>query len=56
MDRRLLEVVVCPCCRGKLEYREAPEGLACLHDRLFFPIHEDIPVLLVDEARPLDPN
>jgi len=56
IDKKLLEIVVCPCCRGKLEYREATDGLVCLRDRLFFLIREGIPVLLVDEARPLDPE
>ncbi len=56
IDRKLLEIVVCPCCHGKLEDQEASGGLFCPHDRLLFPIQEGIPVLLVDEARPLDPK
>lgn len=56
IDRKLLEIVVCPCCHGKLEDQEASGGLFCPHDRLLFPIREGIPVLLVDEARPLDPK
>ncbi len=54
IDSALLDMIVCPNCLGKLEYRETSGGFACLQDRLFFPIREGIPVLLVDEARPLE--
>ncbi len=54
IDSALLDMIVCPNCLGKLEYQETPGGFVCLQDRLFFPIREGIPVLLVDEARPLE--
>ncbi|MFA6303305.1 MAG: Trm112 family protein [Legionella sp.] len=49
MDKKLLEILVCPLCKGKLLYKK-PE-LICLFDRLAFPIREDIPVMLEHEAR-----
>lgn len=53
MDSRLLEVLVCPLCKGPLRFdREAAE-LICAHDRLAFPVRDGIPVMLEDEARRL---
>lgn len=49
MDKRLLELLVCPLCKGKLIIKK-PE-LICKFDRLAFPIHDDIPVMLEHEAR-----
>ena len=55
MDARLLDILVCPVCKGPLLYRKAPSNaeLICRADRLAFPIREDIPVMLEDEARKL---
>ena len=51
MDSKLLDILVCPLCKGPLHYdREAAE-LICRADRLAFPIRDGIPVMLVDEAR-----
>lgn len=53
LDHKLLGVLVCPICKGDLIYdREAAE-LICRPDRLAYPIRDDIPVMLSDEARPL---
>lgn len=52
MDNRLLEIVACPICTGKLRYQ--PEELICLNDALAFPIRDGIPVLLENEARALN--
>lgn len=56
IDGLLLEIVVCPSCLGKLEYREEVPGLVCTGERLMFPIRDGIPVLILEEARPLDPG
>ena len=56
MDARLLDILVCPICKGPLVYRKAEGELVCKGDRLAFPIRDDIPVMLEDEARRLDPN
>ena len=50
----LLDLLVCPRCRGPLRYETAPESLVCERDRLRYPVQDDIPVLLFDEALPLD--
>ncbi len=56
MDTRLLDILVCPLCKGPLVYRKGEGELICKADRLAFPIRDDIPVMLEDEARKLDPN
>jgi uncharacterized protein YbaR (Trm112 family) len=55
MDSRLLDILVCPICKGPLLYRKAEQELICKADRLAFPIRDGIPVMLEDEARKLDP-
>lgn len=54
MDHRLLELLVCPLCKGPLDYRRAPEELLCHADRLAFPIRDGMAVMLEKEARTLD--
>jgi len=56
MDARLLDILVCPICKGPLVYRRAEGELICKADRLAYRIRDDIPVMLEDEARRLDPN
>ena len=56
MDARLLDILVCPICKGPLLYRKARAELICKADRLAFPVRDDIPVMIEDEARKLDPN
>ncbi len=56
MDTRLLDILVCPICKGPLVYRKTEKELVCKADRLAFPIRDDIPVMLEDEARKLDPE
>lgn len=51
MDRKLLDILVCPLCKGKLDYRRKAGELICRVDRLAFPIRDGIPVMLKDEAR-----
>ena len=56
MDKKLLDILACPLCKGPLVYRKEAQELICKADRLAFPIRDDIPVMLEDEARriPLD--
>jgi uncharacterized protein YbaR (Trm112 family) len=56
MDKKLLEILACPVCKGPLLYRKEAQELVCKADRLAFRIENDIPVMLADEARaiPLD--
>jgi len=53
MDKKLLEILVCPLCKGPLVYHKAQQELICKADRLAYPIRDDIPVMLEDEARQL---
>ena len=50
----LLEILVCPKCKGDLRHETDPEALACERCRLRYEVRDDIPVLLIDEAKPLD--
>ena len=51
----LLEILVCPKCKGDLEYVHAPhESLVCHACRLVYMVEDDIPIMLIDEAKPLD--
>jgi len=51
MDKHLLDILVCPLCKGPLQYDRKAEELICRADRLAFPIRDDIPVMLEEEAR-----
>jgi uncharacterized protein YbaR (Trm112 family) len=53
MDAKLLDILVCPLCKSPLFYRKAELELICKADQLAFKIEDDIPVMLVDEARKL---
>lgn len=53
MDHRLLEIVACPVCNGKLYYQDAQQELICKADALAYPVRDGIPVLLENEARAL---
>ena len=53
MEAKLLEILVCPVCKGKLVHDKSAGELICKGDRLAFPIRDGIPVMLEDEAREL---
>jgi uncharacterized protein YbaR (Trm112 family) len=53
LDARLLDILVCPLCKGPLEHDRLKAELRCRVDRLAFPIRDGIPVMLESEARPL---
>lgn len=53
MDKKLLDILVCPLCKGPLHYDRKKFELICRADRLAYPIRDDIPVMLEDEARRL---
>jgi uncharacterized protein YbaR (Trm112 family) len=53
MDSKLLDILACPSCKGELVYKKEAQELICKFDRLAFPIRDDIPVMLVNEARKL---
>lgn len=51
MHKNLLDILVCPLCKGQLNYQKAQQELICRFDRLAYPIREGIPVMLEAEAR-----
>ena len=53
MDKFLLNIMVCPLCKGKLIYNKNPPEIICKFDRLAYPIVDDIPVMMAQEARQL---
>lgn len=56
MDSKLLDILVCPLCKGPLVHKRAQNELVCRPCRLAYPIRDDIPVMLEDEARKLPPE
>lgn len=53
VPKQLLEVLVCPKCRGELDYREQESALDCKQCRLRYEVRDGIPIMLIDEAKPL---
>jgi uncharacterized protein len=53
VDARLLEILVCPVCKGTLLYKREAQLLVCRLDRLAYPIRDALPVMLEEEARQL---
>jgi len=53
LDKKLLDILACPVCKGPLVYRKKEQELICKVDRLAYPIRDDIPVMLEEEARTL---
>ncbi|GBD33400.1 hypothetical protein HRbin33_02385 [bacterium HR33] len=53
LPQDLLDILVCPKCKGELEYRTEPkEELVCHNCRLIYAVEDDIPIMLIDEAKP----
>jgi uncharacterized protein YbaR (Trm112 family) len=53
MDSKLLDILACPVCKGALRLHRPTQELVCRLDRLAYPIRDDIPVMLEEEARKL---
>ena len=51
MDDRLLEILVCPVCKGRLQWQRSSSELLCRADRLAFPVRAGVPVMLEEDAR-----
>ena len=54
LNKALLDILVCPQCKGELQLEDDESGLCCEACRLLYPIRDDIPIMLVDEAKALD--
>jgi uncharacterized protein YbaR (Trm112 family) len=53
VSKELLEILACPKCKGPLEMNETEDGLICQACKLLYEIRDDIPIMLIDEARPV---
>jgi uncharacterized protein YbaR (Trm112 family) len=53
MDKKMLDILACPLCKGPLAYQKDANELICKADRLAYPIRDDIPVMLEEAARQL---
>jgi uncharacterized protein YbaR (Trm112 family) len=56
LDSKLLDILVCPICKGPLIYLKSRQDLICKADRLAYPVKDGIPVMLEDDARKLLPE
>ncbi|RMG91608.1 MAG: Trm112 family protein [Candidatus Dadabacteria bacterium] len=54
LPQDLLDILVCPQCKGELEYREGENALLCHACKLRYRVEDDIPIMLIDEATPLE--
>jgi hypothetical protein len=55
VSQELLEILVCPKCKGDIRLTEKEDGLICDSCRLLYEIRDDIPIMLIEEAKPLNP-
>ncbi len=53
VSQELLDILACPKCKGDLRLTDAKDGLVCEACKLVYPIKEDIPIMLIEEAQPL---
>jgi uncharacterized protein len=51
LSKDLLEILVCPACKQELEYRQNPETLKCKHCHRVYRVEDNIPIMLIDEAK-----
>jgi uncharacterized protein len=56
VDKALLDILVCPKCKGDLDLTPNQDGLICRACKLIYEIKDDIPVMLIDEAKPFEEN
>ena len=54
ISKDLLEILACPQCKGEVTLTTAGDGLVCRACKLLYPIQDDIPIMLIDEARHIE--
>lgn len=54
LSKELLDILVCPKCKGQLDYHEVDERLICAVCQLAYPVENDIPIMIIDQAHTLD--
>lgn len=55
VSKELLDILACPKCKGDIYLNKTKDGLICDNCRLLYEIKDDIPIMLIDEARPIEP-
>ena len=55
IKQELLDILACPQCKGDIHLTAAGDGLVCEHCKLVYEIRDDIPIMLIDQAKPLKP-
>ena len=55
ISQELLDILACPKCKGDIYLNEAGNGLICEECKLLYEIRDDIPIMLIDEAKPIEP-
>ena len=53
LSQELLDILACPKCKGELKLTDQQDGLVCQACKLLYPIRDDIPIMLIEEAQPL---
>ena len=53
LNQELLDILACPKCKGDLHLNEQQDGLVCGACRLVYPVRDDIPIMLIEEAKPI---
>jgi uncharacterized protein YbaR (Trm112 family) len=53
INQELLDILACPQCKGDIHLNDAEDGLVCEACRLVYEIRDDIPIMLIEEAKPL---
>jgi hypothetical protein len=54
ISKELLEILACPKCKGDIRLNDSQDGLICDNCKLLYPIKDDIPVMLIDEAEKIE--
>lgn len=54
ISKELLDILACPKCKGDIHLNESQDGLICEHCKLLYEIRDDIPIMLIEEAKSLD--
>jgi len=54
INKELLDILACPKCKGNVHLNEKEDGIICDNCKLKYPIRDDIPIMLIDEAIPLE--
>jgi len=54
MSKELLDILACPKCKGEIYLNDLGDGLICDECKLLYEIKDDIPIMLIDEAKPID--